>query len=89
MLCQRVFCWLLCPFSNATGEKQHFAQKQNYIKEIASQFENDLDELQVIVDGILGFDYQEAYNAQYDPETVTTPAERDRLAFEQKLIAKG
>tara|TARA_B100000614_G_scaffold232831_1_gene227710 strand:+ start:2916 stop:3179 length:264 start_codon:yes stop_codon:yes gene_type:complete len=73
---------------------------ENYIKEnetkhimdkdfIASQFENDLDELQEIVDGILGFDYQEAYNAQYDPETVTTPAERDRLAFEQKLIAKG
>ena len=54
-----------------------------------SQFENDIDEIQEIVDGMLGFDFQEAYNAQYDPETVTTPEERDRLAFQQKMEAKG
>jgi len=54
-----------------------------------SQFENDIDEMQEIVDGILGFDFQEAYNSQYDPERVTTPEERDRIAFQQKMEAKG
>lgn len=54
-----------------------------------SQFENDIYEMQEIVDGILGFDFQEAYNSQYDPERVTTPEERDRIAFQQKMEAKG
>ena len=54
-----------------------------------SQFENDIDEMQEIVEGILGFDFQEAYNSQYDPERVTTPEERDRIAFQQKMEAKG
>ena len=45
--------------------------------------------MQEIVDGILGFDFQEAYNSQYDPERVTTPEERDRIAFQQKMEAKG
>ena len=54
-----------------------------------SQFENDIYEMQEMVDGILGFDFQEAYNSQYDPERVTTPEERDRIAFQQKMEAKG